>query len=123
MDKSELHWIDGKPTYLKLYKVIYRRAYTYRKKHKEYMGVNISDMLGCSIPDMLGCSIPQLQEHLESKWIDGMSWTNYGTDWEIDHIIPLASNKTIEGFVQLNHHTNLQPLWKEVNRKKRDKIL
>lgn len=30
----------------------------------------------------------QLKEHLESQFTPEMSWDNYGTYWELDHIIP-----------------------------------
>jgi hypothetical protein len=59
---------------------------------------------------MLGCSIKELQLHLESKWAVNMSWENHGKVWEVDHIIPLCSDKSLEGFIRLNHYTNLQPL-------------
>lgn len=60
--------------------------------------------------EMLGCDWSHLKAHLESKFTDGMSWENRGM-WHIDHIIPLASAKSIEEVVKLCHYTNLQPLW------------
>lgn len=45
---------------------------------------------------------------------------NHG-EWEMDHIIPNA--KTEEEIYKLNHYTNFQPLWKEDNRKKSNKML
>lgn len=51
-----------------------------------------------------------------------MSWENHG-EWHIDHIIPLSSAKNEEEIYKLNHYTNLQPLWKEENLSKGDKIL
>ena len=114
-------WKEENPIYIKLYKCIYRRAYHYRKRYK--IDSSISDMLGCSLPDMIGCSVYELKDHIESKWTDGMCWENHGKDWEIDHIIPLSHDKTIDGFIKLNHHTNLQPLWKKDNREKGNKLL
>jgi hypothetical protein len=52
-----------------------------------------------------------------------MNWDNYGLyngelnyGWDIDHLIPLASDKTENGITELNHYTNLQPLCSKVNR-------
>ena len=70
---------------------------------------------------MLGCDWSHLKAHLESKFTDGMSWENRGM-WHVDHIIPLASAKSIEEVVRLCHYTNLQPLWAKDNLKKGAKI-
>jgi len=72
--------------------------------------------------DIIGCSPEFLKEHLEKRFIEGMSWENYG-NWHIDHIIPLASAKNEEELLNLCHYTNLQPLWAQENIKKRNKIL
>lgn len=53
---------------------------------------------------------------------------NYGYDWDgkekisIDHIIPLATAKTEEEVIMLNHYTNLQLLKAEDNMQKSDKL-
>ena len=66
----------------------------------------------------------ELKIHLESKFVEGMSWNNYGLyGWHIDHIIPLSSANTEEEIYKLCHYTNLQPLWSEDNLKKGCKIL
>lgn len=69
--------------------------------------------------DILGCSFSELKLHFESLFKKGMSWDNYG-EWEVDHIIPLASASTEGDVIKLNHYTNLQPLWKHENMAKRD---
>jgi hypothetical protein len=66
---------------------------------------------------LIGCSYVELVEHLESKFTEGMSWDNR-SEWHIDHIIPLASAKTIEEVSPLFHYSNLQPLWALDNRLK-----
>lgn len=68
--------------------------------------------------ELLGCSIPFFIQHISSQFKDGMSFENYGK-WEIDHIIPLFTAKTIEEVEKLCHYSNLQPLWKEENLAKR----
>jgi hypothetical protein len=72
--------------------------------------------------DIVGCNPLQLKEHLEKKFVDGMTWENKG-DWHIDHIIPLSSAKTEDELYKLCHYTNLQPLWAIDNIKKGKKIL
>lgn len=66
-------------------------------------------------------SYSDLISYLESKFQEGMTWDNYGTYWEIDHIIPLAPAATQEELIKLCHYTNLQPLTIKENRIKRDK--
>jgi len=56
----------------------------------------------------------ELREHLESKWTKGMSWKNYGTYWQIDHIQPQASlpytSLDDKNFQKCWELKNLQPL-------------
>lgn len=73
--------------------------------------------------DILGCPFQEFKQHLESLWEPWMNWENYGKyngelnhGWDIDHIIPMASAKTQEDVIRLNHYTNLQPLCSKVNR-------
>lgn len=73
--------------------------------------------------ELLGCTYEYARKHIESKFKRGMSWSNVG-EWEIDHIIPISAfDLTNEQQVRsVNHFTNLQPLWKEENRLKRDRL-
>jgi hypothetical protein len=74
--------------------------------------------------EILGCDYETLKEHIESQFDDNMNWDNYGTYWDIDHIIPLKSGETEEDIIKLNHYTNLQPLESYFNRHiKRGNIL
>lgn len=120
-------------------KVYYRE---YRKKRKEndpmyklrsdiqrliYLTFKRKDLVKLNrTAEILGCSIEQFKEHLESKFESWMGWDNYGDPkdgivesnktWDIDHIIPLKTAKTIEDIIRLNHYTNLQPLCSYQNR-------
>ena len=60
--------------------------------------------------EILGYSPHQLKETIESKFVDGMSWTNYG-EWHIDHIKPISSFDKTENPKVINSLDNLQPLW------------
>lgn len=83
--------------------------------------LNGSYRKGKKTEEILGCSLEEFIKHLQSKFTEGMTLENHG-EWEIDHITPLASVKTEEELLKLNHYTNLQPLWKEDNRIKSDNI-
>jgi hypothetical protein len=70
---------------------------------------------------ILGISWEEFKPYFESLFQEGMTWDNYG-EWEIDHIVPISSGKTEEDVIKLCHYKNLQPLWKEDNRKKGNKL-
>jgi hypothetical protein len=74
--------------------------------------------------EIIGCTWEELIQHLESNFQPGMSWENHGRfGWHIDHIIPLASAKSVDDLHRLNHFTNLKPLWWKDNLQKSTKIL
>ena len=79
-----------------------------------------------SIPmnNIIGCDWVELKNHIENKFVEGMTWENWGQyGWHVDHIIPLDSAKTENDLYKLSHYTNLQPLWAKDNRLKSNKIL
>ena len=64
--------------------------------------------------ELIGCDINTLKNHLESKFTEGMSWSNYGKNgWEIDHIIPCTLFNLTNDLEQKEcfNYLNLQPLW------------
>ncbi len=71
----------------------------------------------------LGCTIPELILHLESLFVGGMCWDNYGK-WHIDHIIPFAYYDLTadENVRKVCHYSNLQPLWTGDNLRKGSRI-
>ena len=74
--------------------------------------------------EILGCTLPELKNHLEKQFTSGMNWDNNTLHgWHVDHIIPLASAKTVEEVERLCHYTNLQPLWAIDNILKSDKLI
>jgi hypothetical protein len=58
----------------------------------------------------------ELKEHFERQFSKGMTWENYGDLWEIDHVVPLATAKTVIDVLALNHFTNLRPRLVALNR-------
>ena len=67
---------------------------------------------------LLGYTIEELMIHLENKFINGMTWDNYG-EWHVDHIVPMSSfdfeSTECENFKKCWSLENLQPLWAEDN--------
>ena len=72
--------------------------------------------------DMLGVDWEVCKAHIEIQFKKGMKWSNHG-EWQIDHIIPLASAKNEKDLKKLCHYRNLQPLWAFDNMSKSDKII
>jgi hypothetical protein len=73
--------------------------------------------------DVLGCTYDFFIEYIESKFEDGMTWDNRGVyGWHIDHIYPISLAKDEKHLVELNHYTNLQPLWAKDNLQKGNKL-
>lgn len=86
------------------------------------MAIRRGSKVGSAVKD-LGCSIAELKQYLELKFQFGMTWDNYGAEWHIDHIRPLANYDLSDREVlkQLVHYTNLQPLWAADNLRKSNK--
>ena len=106
-----------------------------RKRHNDNIKIRLRQNLKTRINDnmknrvksdntlsLIGCTIIELKSYLENKFIDGMSWENYGK-WHIDHIKPCAKFDLSLDSEQRKcfHYTNLQPLWASDNCSKQDK--
>ena len=80
---------------------------------------------GASWESLVGYSLGDLKDRLESQFMEGMTWDNYG-EWHIDHIIP----KSVFNFSKPEHRdfkrcwdlNNLQPLWARENIQKSNKL-
>jgi hypothetical protein len=74
--------------------------------------------------EYMGCTVGELKIHLEKQFNQFMNWENYGSYWEVDHILPCASfNLAIEEQIkECFHYTNLQPLHYSINRSKGCKL-
>jgi hypothetical protein len=75
------------------------------------------------VEEYVGCSVEFLKTRLESQFIEGMTWDNYGkykNNWQIDHIKRIrefdlaVKNDRYKCF----HYTNLQPMWGWANNEK-----
>lgn len=73
---------------------------------------------------LLACTTKTFRAHIESKFQEGMSWSNYAVaeGWVLDHIKPLCrfDFSKEEEVKKGSHYTNVQPLWYYQNSAKRD---
>lgn len=76
---------------------------------------------GRSWQSLVGYTLDDLTRWLESQFLPGMTWENYGR-WHIDHMVPIAAfeftTPECPGFRACWHLANLQPLWGPDNQSK-----
>jgi len=115
--KSEKYRVQNKDKLNEYF--VNRRANDLLFKMNAYMRNMIGRVLKHSYSDktnttviMLGYTADQLVEHIESLFVEGMSWDNYG-EWHIDHIVPVKwwLDNGITDPSMINALINLQPLW------------
>jgi len=75
---------------------------------------------------LVGYTLQDLKLHLESKFDDKMTWSNCGSYWHIDHIVPIhmfnITSYTDESFKKCWSLENLQPLYGPDNLKKNGSV-
>jgi len=71
--------------------------------------------------ELVGYTVEELKIHLEKQFDKNMSWSNYGSYWEIDHIKPRFlfsySKPEDNDFKKCWSLDNLRPLQKNINRR------
>lgn len=77
--------------------------------------------------ELFGCSIEQYRLWIETHWLPGMNWENWGIGddkWNLDHHYPLSAFDLTQKDQQLiaMHHTNTYPMWAKDNLLKKDQI-
>lgn len=68
----------------------------------------------CGTKELLGLDFNETKKYIESLFLPGMSWENWGRKgWVIDHIIPICSvnleNK--EEQLKVFNYKNMRPIW------------
>ena len=96
----------------------YRMKINLRHRLRDYL---IGESKSKRTKDIVGLDKIEFKSYVENKFIDGMTWENYGK-WHLDHIKPLCQAKDNDEALLLNHYTNLQPLWAEDNLRKNRKL-
>lgn len=92
-----------------------------RRVHHALMGRNKSD----NTFNLIGCSPEDFKSHIESLWLEGMSWDNYGpSGWHIDHIKECHTFDLSDPLQQQEcfHFSNQRPLWAKDNLKRPKKL-
>lgn len=110
-----------------------KRLSTLRGRFNQRMSIAINRSLkakgaskyGCHWEVIVGYKIGQLKIHLESLFVEGMDWDNYGK-WHIDHKKPIISfnydGPDHPDFKKCWALKNLQPLWAKENDSKGAKL-
>ena len=129
-EEIKIHNKEKQKEYLPIRKIKIqeRRKSDLNFKMSEILRSKIHKMLKnqkTSYANLIGCDVDFLKKWLEFRFTEEMNWNNFGSIWQIDHILP------INGFNFTNeldkrvcfHWTNLQPLTSIENRQKSDKLL
>lgn len=71
---------------------------------------------GSKYEDILSYTQDDFKLHIESLWLEGMSWDNR-SEWHIDHIKPIKAflDEGVTDPAIINALSNLQPLWAKDN--------
>lgn len=74
--------------------------------------------------ELIGCSTKEFRLHLESLMSKCMSWSNYGTFWHVDHVMPLSAVDLNDNACLLSvaNWRNCVPLKKKENLSKGSKV-
>lgn len=144
-------WIKANPDKVKSYEKKYKSTTECKakanKRQKERKANDPAYRLRCNIGSAVSMALKRqegskqgestfkhlpytpeiLKEHLEAQFDENMSWDNYGSYWEIDHIYPqsklLYDNMEHPNFEKCWALSNLRPLEKGENRSKSDKLI
>lgn len=138
-----LHFYNTKESVCKECQNLYKRL-SYKSK-KQYVKMNplTSKLRNCVSTNirqslkgnknrrrwecLVGYTIDELMGHLEKLFKPGMTWENQGSEWHIDHIIPVSvfnfTTYTDLDFKKCWALSNLRPLWAKENISKGAKLL
>lgn len=75
--------------------------------------------------ELVGCGLDELRIYIESQFLPGMDWSNYGECWHIDHIIPCSKFDLTDNHQrnQCFNYLNLRPCWAIENLRKGNRIV
>jgi hypothetical protein len=98
----------------------FRLSEVYRSKFHKFIK-NYNTLLTTT----LGCDYNYFKLWIEYNFDNNMSWDNYGTYWDLDHVLPLSKfNFNDDNDIKLCYNwCNFKPLNKSLNIKKSNNIL
>ena len=86
--------------------------------HKNYKG---------TFEEVLPYTVQELKQHLENQFDENMTWENYGSYWQVDHIIPRSyfkfDNYLDKEFQKCWALENLRPLEASANASKGNRMI
>ncbi len=99
-------------------------AFRIMKNYRKRVWDAVKGRKSAKTEELLGITSEGLKQHLESRFIPGMTFDNYGL-WHVDHIKPCSLFDLSDPNQQRAcfNYTNLQPLWAKDNFRKSDKFL
>lgn len=123
-------WLESQQKY-KINNKTQIKEYQRSRRAKDKLSFNFRSSLSKALKEskngkhwetLVPYTLQQLKEHLDKQFDDHMTWDNYGSYWEIDHIIPknqfnYSSYKDKE-FQICWSLANLRPLSKTKNRQR-----
>ena len=132
MNAKNKQWLKDNVEKRRSYRRAYLKQYREHKRNTDPCFV-LNERMGGAMRKVLGgkknsswikyvdWTVEELKEHLESNFLEGMSWANSG-EWHIDHIIPKSwfkfKDEKDPEFRKCWSLNNLQPLWAKDNCKK-----
>jgi hypothetical protein len=89
-------------------------GYLMRKRRHRYISTYLSaikegkEVKKPSYIELIGCDSNEFKKHIESQFDGEMTWSNHGTLWTVDHVIPLKLDTP-----SAYRYTNCRPLRKD----------
>jgi hypothetical protein len=100
----------------------YKTDAQFRERTKNYNKFNqvfrqIVRMNSNAVFPMAGCTMKELSDHIEKQFLPGMTWENYGKQWNLDHIDGLSMFDLTrkDQVLACWHYKNLRPMWSAAN--------
>lgn len=131
--EKSIIWRQKNKEYMRIYQRTYQKekrdndpSYRLRQNISRAIRATLNGAKNRSILNILPYSIETLKQHLQNQFNENMTWENYGSYWEIDHIYPqsklLYNSIEDENFEKCWALNNLQPLSINDNRKKHNNL-
>lgn len=94
----------------------FKLAHYARKRIRAALKSALAGKCGKAL-DLLGCTPQDYKVYLEGLFQPGMSWENYGVEWHIDHLRPIASFNLADPLQQTEafEFRNTAPAWATEN--------